>query len=253
MASTEQIRKWFHSGVVLNHADRGKTGYHPHCDHNHPKVAFPRAGGGVFNEPVHPLTFEAFTAYVAVMRHHGETMPGAGGVDQCRNIGTGNWPSLHAYICAVDLPLNSRKSAAFIASIKAIRTNSGARFFPSRGAQVFRNLRGDRMHDQINCSPKALATGIDWSTVDGNEGDDMAVSSWAQDSWDWAKARFSWSAGPTDTVTVEQLMVFLKRYDASVVGSKGDTGPRGFRGAQGVAGQDGKSASLTIIGDQTLP
>lgn len=159
MASTEQIRKWFHSGVVLNHADRGTSGYHPHCDHDHPKVAFPRAGGGVFNEPVHPLTFEAFTAYVAVMRHHGETMPGAGGVDQCRNIGTGNWPSLHAYICAVDLPPNSRKSAAFITSIKAIRTNSDA--------QVFRNLSGDRMHDQINCSPADLATGVDWTTVIG--------------------------------------------------------------------------------------
>ena len=47
--------------------------------------------------------------------------------------------------------------------------------------------------------------------------DKMAVSDWAQDSWDWAKKRFSWSAGPQDTVTVEQLMVFLKRYDASAV------------------------------------
>ncbi len=46
--------------------------------------------------------------------------------------------------------------------------------------------------------------------------DDMAVSDWAQASWDWAKARFSWSSGPKDLVTVEQLMVFLKRYDASV-------------------------------------
>ena len=47
-------------------------------------------------------------------------------------------------------------------------------------------------------------------------GNDMAVSSWAQSSWDWAKGRFSWSSGPKDVVTVEQLMVFLKRYDASV-------------------------------------
>ena len=43
----------------------------------------------------------------------------------------------------------------------------------------------------------------------------MAVSDWAQASWDWAKARFSWSSGPKDLVTVEQLMVFLKRYDES--------------------------------------
>ena len=44
----------------------------------------------------------------------------------------------------------------------------------------------------------------------------MAVSDWAQSSWDWAKARFSWSSGPKDVVTVEQLMVFLKRYDQTV-------------------------------------
>jgi hypothetical protein len=45
--------------------------------------------------------------------------------------------------------------------------------------------------------------------------DEMTVSSWAQASWDWAKARFSWSSGPKEVVTVEQLMVFLKRYDDS--------------------------------------
>ncbi len=166
MASTEQIRKWFHSGVVLNHADRGTAGYQPHCDHDHAKVGFPNDGGGTFAEPVHPMTFEAFTAYVTVMRHHGETMPGAGGVNACRNISGSVMPSLHAYLCAVDLPPNSRKSSGFITDVEKIRTRSGA--------QVFRNLKGDRMHDQINCSPKALATGIDWSTVAGDEGDDMA-------------------------------------------------------------------------------
>ncbi len=169
MSTTEQIRKWFHSGVVLNHADRGKTGYHPHCDHDHPKVGFPNEVGGVYNEPVHPLTFEAFTAYVSVMKAMGVKMSGAGGVNACRNIGTGDWPSLHAYLCAVDLPPNSYKPTPFIVAIEDIRTKSGA--------QVFRNLSGDRMHDQIDCSPKALATGIDWSTVDGDQGsDDMELT-----------------------------------------------------------------------------
>ncbi len=167
MATTDQVRKWYHQGVVLNHADRGKPGYHPHCDHDHPRVNFPSEGGAVFAEPVHPFTFEAFTAYVAVMRHHDETMPGSGGVNSCRNIGDGNWPSLHAYLCAVDLPPDSRKSAAFLTSVKAIRTNSGA--------VVFRNLRDDRMHDQINTSPDHLRSGIDWTTVigDGGSDDDM--------------------------------------------------------------------------------
>ena len=166
MASTEQIRKWFHSGVVLNHADRGTTGYHPHCDHDHAKVSIPREGGGVWVRAAHPLCTEAFEAYIQVMRHHGETMPGAGGLGNCRNIGTSDMPSLHAYLCAIDLPPNSRKSSAFITSVKAIRNRSGA--------QVFRNLSGTRMHDQINWSPKALLTGIDWTTVVGDQGDDMA-------------------------------------------------------------------------------
>ena len=158
MSSTEQVRKWYHEGVVLNHANRGTPGFEPRCNHNHPTVAFPRSGG-VFNEPVNPLCHEAFEAYAAVMRRMNVNMPGAGGVNHCRNIGTTDWPSLHAYLCAIDLPPNSFKSATFLAAILAIRTNSGAR--------VFRNLSGDRMHDQIDCSPTALATGIDWSTVIG--------------------------------------------------------------------------------------
>jgi len=162
MSSTDQIRKWYHEGVVLNHSSRGQQGYHPHCDHDHSTVAFPRDGGGVFNEPVHPLAFEAFEAYTAVMRHHGETMPGAGGVDQCRNIANSDWPSLHAYIVAVDLPPNHRKKEVFVVAAHAIRCNDGAR--------TFRSLTGDRMHDQIDCSPASLKTGIDWSTVAGSDG-----------------------------------------------------------------------------------
>jgi len=177
MASSEDIRKWYHEDVVLNHADRGNPGYEPVCNHNYPTVAFPRSGG-VFNEPVHPLCFEAFEAYTTVMRHLGVDMPGAGGVNSCRNIGTSDNPSLHSYLCAVDLPPNSFKPAEFLAAIKTIRTNSGA--------QVFRTLRGDRMHDQINCSPTGLATGIDWSTVAGHQGDDdMAIlSDEAQQFWE---------------------------------------------------------------------
>ena len=169
MASSEQIREWYHEGVVLNHADRDTPGYEPVCDHDHPTVGIPRSGGGVFLEPVHPLTFEAWQAYVAVMNHHGETITSAGGVNSCRNIGTSDRPSLHAYLCALDSPPNSRKSDAFIADIEKIRTNSGA--------QVFRNLDGDRMHDQIDCSPADLATEIDWDTVIGYTGDDMAFLS----------------------------------------------------------------------------
>lgn len=160
MAETDQVRKWYHDGVVLNHHQRGTAGYTPRCDHsNRPTVAFPWHAGGTFAEIVHPLCVEAFGAYAAVMDHHGETLPSGGGINSCRNIANSAWPSLHAYLVAIDLPPNSRKSDAFIRSVEAIRTNSGAR--------VFRNLPGDRMHDQIDCSPADLATGIDWTTVAG--------------------------------------------------------------------------------------
>ena len=270
MASTEQIRKWFHSGVVLNHADRGTTGYHPHCDHDHPKVGFPNEGGGTFAEPVHPVAFEAFTAYVAVMRHHDETMPGAGGVNACRNIGTGNMPSLHAYLCAIDLPPNSRKTSAFITSIKAIRTNSGA--------QVFRTLRGDRMHDQINCSPTALRSGIDWTTVVGDgESDDMETIKAIQKQCNAGGFRgvngqpltVDGILGPNTQHAMNALAVAASvpgekgdkgdkgsdglRGPKGAQGIEGDPGPTGIAGIQGVKGDDGKPSSLTISGDQTLP
>ena len=40
---------------------------------------------------------------------------------------------------------------------------------------MFKNLRSDRMHDQINTSPFHLRSGIDWTTVigDGGSDDDM--------------------------------------------------------------------------------
>ncbi len=169
MADTDQIREWYHEGVVLNHNKRGQQGYTPKCNHSDkPKVGIPNSDGGLYFEPVHPLTVEAWEAYVMVMNHHGETITGDGGINACRNIGDTDWPSLHAYLCALDSPPNSRKSHLFITDIEKIRTNNRP--------QVFRNLAGDRMHDQINCSPSDLATGIDWNTVVGHTGDDMPTA-----------------------------------------------------------------------------
>ena len=162
MASTDQVRNWYPE-VVLNHAQRCQPGYEPICDPvgKATKVLFPREGGGDYSLWVHPKTKEAWKAYVQTMRHHGETVPPHGGTHNCRNIGTGDCPSLHAYCTALDLPPNSRKSVAFQTAVLNIRTKSGVR--------VFKNLANidDRMHDQIDCSPADLATGIDWSTVPG--------------------------------------------------------------------------------------
>ncbi len=253
MASTDQVRRWYHSGVVLNHHQRGSSGYEPVCNHSHPPVSFPRERGGFFNEPVHPLCKEAFEAYAQVMRHHGETMPSDGGVNNCRNIGTSDRPSLHAYLCAIDLPPNSRKSAAFLANILKIKTNSGAR--------VFRNLSGDRMHDQIDCSPTAMATGIDWDTVAGepNGDEDMEKTNKAIQKQCNAGGfkganglvlTVDGIIGPNTQHAMNSLAVAAAQNP--VPGPKGDPGPRGLRGPKGDDG-DSKPVTLTITADAQLP
>lgn len=162
MATTDQVRSWYPE-VVTNHAQRGTPGYTPTCSPTTKAIRalFPREGGGDYSLWIHPKTKEAWRAYVQTMRHYGETVPSAGGTHNCRNIANTNWPSLHAYCVALDLPPNSRKGAGFQAAILKIKTNSGA--------TVFKNLASinDRMHDQIDCSPAALATGINWTTVPG--------------------------------------------------------------------------------------
>lgn len=162
MATTDDVREWYHEGIVLNHEERGTVGYRPKCDHSAaPEVAFPLGEGRMFYEIVHPFTVEAFEAYSYIMSAMGVYLPLAGGVNHCRLIAGTDWPSLHAYLVAIDLPPNEYKPDGFIAAVEAIRTNSGV--------QVFRNLRKDRMHDQIDCSPADLASGVDWSTVYGWE------------------------------------------------------------------------------------
>ena len=273
MADTDQIRKWYHTSVVLNHDQRGTPGYQPNCNHRHQTMPFPREGGGVFNEPVHPLTRAAWRAYITVMIHHDETMPGGGGVDSCRNIAGTDWPSLHAYICAVDLPPNDRKSDAFIRDIERIRTNNGA--------QAFRNLAGDRMHDQINCSPADLATGIDLTTVAGATGDDEMNALKKGDSGNgvrWYQTALNQKSAVTPKLTIDgvfgsSMERAVKQYQKStgsfdengvidgalgpliakdhpsMGGQKGDKGDKGDDGAKG---DDGSKGSTGLEGAQGI-
>jgi hypothetical protein len=167
VATTDQVRQWYPE-FVTNHAQRGAPGFEPVCDTSTGvRIEFPRAGGGSYRTLVHPKAAEAFTVYAGLMALWGETMPGDGGTHNCRNIGDGDMPSLHAYGVAIDLPPNSRKSEGFQAAALAVRTRSGAR--------VWKNLASanDRMHDQIDCSPADLATGIDPTTVKGPDMPDM--------------------------------------------------------------------------------
>ena len=55
---------------------------------------------------------------------------------------------------------------AQVRRIEAIRTNNGKQVWRWLG-----ELIGDTMHWEITCSPADLATGIDWSTVEGYIGD----------------------------------------------------------------------------------
>lgn len=167
MASTDQVREWYQE-TILNHDQRGTSGYEPQCDwRSAVTVDFPNQSGGHYSEPVHSATEDAWKVYVRLMEHHGVEMSGAGGVNQCRNIAGTNWPSLHAYLVACDLPPNSYKPQAFIDDVLRVRTNSGA--------QVFLNgaVFNDRMHDQINCSQSDLATGIYPTSLPFDTGDTM--------------------------------------------------------------------------------
>ena len=272
---TETVRKLYHEDVVLNHALRGTSGYEPICNHRHPTVEIPREGGGVWVRPAHPLTTEAWNAYIQVMIHHGETMPEAGGLGNCRNIGGTNRPSLHAYLCALDIPPNSRKSRAFLKSIKAIRTNNGK--------TVFRNLWGDRMHDQINCSPADLATGIDWATVAGDTpiGEDamlpLTPTSFSEDirslqgrlntaydaklkeDTEWGsltaaavKANlldFTGSDEAGDVAVQEGKKVNARMWDGLLVDLIIEVAPAGTKGEDGEDGKDGKDGDPGVKGD----
>ena len=243
MASSEQIREWFHDGVVLNHHQRGSPGYKPTCNHSHPTVNIPKDGGGVWVRAVHPLATEAWNAYIAVMIHHGESMPSAGGVGNCRNIANTNMPSLHAYLCALDIPPNGRKSSAFIGDMGRIRTDSGA--------FVFRNLAGDRMHDQINCSPAHLASGIDWSTVIGGD-DNMA---WADvyKKWDAADINEMSGKGLFDGAAsywINDIGTYAHDWDhftAIVLSADAALPPKA--GPKGDDGEDGKDGDPGLKGD----
>lgn len=260
---------------MLNHADRGTSGYKPKCNHWQPTVGIPRSTGGVFDEPVHPLTVEAWKAYVQVMSFHGETITSAGGVDSCRNIANSNMPSLHAYLCALDSPPNGRKSEAFLVDMLKIRTNNGVR--------VFHNLPGDRMHDQINCSPFDLATGIDWDTVVGelNEGMNMLCKTGDQgghvEAWQerlllddlaslprfgadadfggeteaatksWQSANGIATTGALDPLTFAVSTRVLAGEGSE--GPQGPAGPQGVRGHTGVSGADGAKGAKGAKGD----
>lgn len=243
MATTDQVRNWYPQWVT-NHADRGKKGFQPQGS---PKpsvvIEFPKQGGGVWSLPVHALCAEAFEAYAFVMRHFGVAMAPAGGIYNRRNISGTNMPSLHAYGVAIDLPPNGYKPAGFQAAVLAMRTKSGMR--------VWRNLAeiNDRMHDQIDCPPAALATGIDWTTVAGytqqggggampdhieatsveatiiradriyETGERVGVDSTFESDWDWMLSRSIATAHtePDSVVRSEELAAFLTRLDRQLI------------------------------------
>lgn len=216
MASTDQVRQWYHQ-TVLNHSQRGTPGFEPECNWGIAvTLGFPRVGG-VFNEPVHPATVSAWEAYIELMNVHDVKMPSAGGVNSCRNIANTNSPSLHAYLVACDMPPNSYKPQAFIDDVEALRTNSGA--------QVFLNgaVFNDRMHDQINCSPEDIASGIslDGMVTRDTKADDGNSSLAANFQAMIAAGVMSEHTQPGGVGFNDELATFLIRYEAYLAAKYG--------------------------------
>ena len=106
-----------------------------------------------------------------------------------RNIAGTDIPSIHSYSgCALDIDpednpsvktrpfswADTRFTAEQVDAVKRIRTKNDVRVWKWGGDEFDSDPSDDvhyqdYMHWQINCSPADLATGIDWSTVDGGD------------------------------------------------------------------------------------
>lgn len=169
----------------------------PRCDYSSAvRVEFlaSSAFDGSISLKVHPKAAEAFRSLSAIFRSWNyEFRESAGGTVSCRKITGGTRTSLHAHGCAMDInPSKNRYATSsgviqwgrqtdmpkgMITDIEAIRTKNGKAVWQWGGRWT--NIK-DAMHFQPSkCSPADLATGIDWSTVNGTPGeiedDEMAL------------------------------------------------------------------------------
>lgn len=144
-----------------------RAAWEPRC--TGPFVRVPLHGAGVVS--VRPAAREAFEALSAVFEAYDyRTRREDTGAYNCRPTASGAW-SLHAYAIAADSnwqanPYGTRttdRPPGLNDAVVGVRTLNGK--------QVFNNgifwRTPDPMHDEIVCSPRDLATGIDWSTVPG--------------------------------------------------------------------------------------
>jgi hypothetical protein len=159
MVSTAQVRDEFGEPVT------GRTASgNPICDFSMGvEVEFPTSlrPSGEIPFLVHPAQVEAWRAFAAAMRSFGYLIDEpSSGTANCRNIDSKPFgdTSLHAHLSAIDLNpsrntgTDTDQPAELRSALSEIRTR--------RGDSVFRNLKGDRMHWQIDCSRASLATGI---------------------------------------------------------------------------------------------
>ena len=155
----------------------------PPCRGPWARIAYP--GHGAVS--IRPAAAEAFRAKAQVyksFRYQTRSQDTGGYV--CRRTASGA-SSRHAEGIADDTNWGSNpygttrtdRPAGMNAAILAIRTNNGRQVFNNG---IFWRGSKDPMHDEIVCSPRDLATGINWNTVAGSR----AV--------DWAAIR-RWNAG----------------------------------------------------------
>lgn len=119
---------------------------------------------------------EATKALNAVLVAYGyKTRYAETGAYNCRRVTGGSTYSLHAYGIALDINWSTNPYSYRLITdmlrygdgkmpyrIEAIRTNSGAQVW--RWGGKFSSNK-DAMHYEITCSPSALRSGINWSTV----------------------------------------------------------------------------------------
>lgn len=122
---------------------------------------------------VRPSIVEAMKAFDAVLRRTGYPAQASHtGAYNCRRVaGTSSW-SLHSYGIAIDINWRVNPYGGYrrhipnsvAAAICAIRTNNGKQVWGWGG---YWSGKKDWMHFYIGCTPRDLATGINWNTVQG--------------------------------------------------------------------------------------
>lgn len=228
--------------------------------------------------PVHPYSRDAWRAFDTVLRHHSFSANSVWAY-VCRIITGGRGYSLHAYGIATDVdPSLNRYYTGYprfdwakttftremVDALYRIKTMDGKRLFMWGGYWI--SIK-DYMHWELDVSPTSLATGIDWSTVDGygmeeiemlKKGDSGPAVGVFQDAlmlWEPTALPEHGADDGFGDETVEWVKKYQEAAEIPVTGMIGDvTGPLlGRYVAKIPAGLDGKDGAPGLPGKDGAP